>query len=123
MPFNVKNIDPPSPPIVQLVDIKPGELTFSWNPLIVNCSALHYVIISTGCGNCTDGLMTFSTSVTCSVVAAATDQRMCRFAVRSVVCGNISSPVSNQVDVHLKGIINNTCFVKSTIIITTIKQL
>jgi hypothetical protein len=100
------NTDPPSPPIVQLVDIKPGVLTFSWNPPIVNCPALHYVINSTGCGNCTesDGFMAFSTEVTCSIATAATDPRMCKFAVKSVICSNISSLFSNQVDVQLKGI-------------------
>ena len=96
--------DPPSRPTVKLLGIKPGQLIFGWNSPIANCPELHYVMNCTGCGNCTDGLMIFSTSVTCSVVAAATDPRICRFAVRSVVCSNISGPVSNQVDVQLKGI-------------------
>ena len=106
-------IDPPAPPFVWS-DVKPGELTFRWNPPTVNCSALHYIVNSTGCGNCTDGFRTTSTSITCSVHAIATGRPSCRFAVRSVICSNISSSLSNQVDVLLKGMpnINSTLLFK-----------
>ena len=59
----------PAQPFVQLSesDVKPGKLTFNWNPPVVNCSALHYIVNSTGCGNCTYGFRTSSPSITCSV--------------------------------------------------------
>ena len=120
-------IDQPARPFVQLSesDVKPGKLTFNWNPPIANCSALYYIVNSTGCGNCTNGLRTSSTSITCSVSATAVEQQTCKFAIKSVVCSDNSSPFSNQVIVLLKGmlhLLNNTMLFKSILYSSRIPQ-
>ena len=95
-------IAPSPPPEVQLIDVRPGMLTFRWN-LAYTCAAIHYRIES-DCGSCVNISYTTLTTISCSI-EVSTSAHMCTFAVRSIVCGNISSELSNHIEVVLKGII------------------
>ena len=93
-----------SPPKnVHLLDVSPEVLVFSWTPVPLNYSALRYEIQSS-CGECPT--FTNSTSVTC-IIQKPLD-RMCGFAVRSVVCNNMVGGWSNEIEIMLRGIIITT---------------
>ena len=98
-------IDPlPSPMGVSLFTVNSRQLVFNWMPIQSNCSSLQYGIES-DCGSCSEGSQTFlnQTSKTCIVEQPNTDERMCSFAVNSVICRNISGSFSTPVNVTLKG--------------------
>lgn len=84
-----------------------GMITFSWSVVYNNyCSILHYKIES-NCGSCVTTSYTALTNIACFIEitpATAVTVDVCTFAVRSVVCGNITSELSNQIEVILKGI-------------------
>ena len=86
--------------------MKQGVVTFSWRVAYNYCSIRHFKIES-DCGSCVSISDTDLTNVLCSIeeIAPATEVHVCTFAVRSVVCGNITSELSNQIEVILKGII------------------
>ena len=93
-------VDPfPAPKNVHLFDVRPGLLSFTWNPVTQDCSALHYDI-QTNCGNCANS--THSPSINCSLTNDHLS-RKCSIKVKSVTCGNISGSWSNPIRVNLKG--------------------
>ena len=91
-----------SPPKnVRLLGVSPGVLVFSWTPVPLNCSAVAYEIRSS-CGECPT--LTNSTMVICVMHNPLVQYRMCRFAVRSVMCNSVGG-WSNEIEVILRGII------------------
>ena len=91
-------IDPfPPPDDISLSEIRPGpELKFNWTRK--NCLMISYSITS-DCGNCPT-----STAINTAVcINVPIDDRVCLFAVRTVVCGNIDGTQSNSLSVTLKG--------------------
>ena len=98
---NCMYTDPfPPPENLQLIDMKPGQLAFSWIPTAhaLLCSLLTYDIQS-DCGECPAA--TSSTSVICTFESA--HHRPCTFAVRSVVCGDIVGSWSHEIEAMLRG--------------------
>ena len=92
-----------SPPKnVRLLHVSPGVLMFSWTPTPLNCSAATYEIQSS-CGECPT--LTNSTMVICIMHNPLVQYRMCRFAVRTVICNNTVGGWSNKIEVILRGII------------------
>lgn len=91
-------IDPfPPPGDITLSEIRPGpELRFNWTRK--NCQMISYSITS-DCGDCPT-----STAINTAVcINVPVDDRVCSFAVRTVVCGDIDGTQSNSLSVTLKG--------------------
>ena len=63
---------------------------FNWKSFLPHCPAVHYNILASNCGSCPT--TTNHTTVTCADVPA--DSSMCTFAVRTVICGNITGEPS-----------------------------
>ena len=77
------------------------ELTFSWesiNPKNV-CSNLYYEPV-TNCSNCNVGY----DSANCSISMITSNAKVCSFAVRTVICGNIAGNESEIMNIILKGL-------------------
>ena len=74
---------------------------FTWEP--VNpasvCSSLYYEPL-TNCSNC----ITASGSANCSISMITSIAKICSFAIRPVVCGNIVGNKSETVNIILKGL-------------------
>lgn len=107
MSFNIIITAPLPPPEVKINVVTTGMIAFSWG-VTNSCSVLRYKIES-DCGSCVNISYTASTNISClidtSSIATAAD--MCTFAVKSIVCGNITSNLSNIIEVMLKGNNNN----------------
>ena len=89
----------PPPNDGHLAEATPEQLMFQWSPIDPNCQIIQYRITAVNCGTCPN--TTFHTSVTCRGVIA--DGRLCSFAIQAVVCNNIASNMSLNVQVILKG--------------------
>ena len=74
---------------------------FSWTRLPLNCATVTYEIQSS-CGECP--AFTSSTLVTCVLQNPLVNYGVCTFAVRSILCNNIVSGWSNEIEVILRGI-------------------
>ena len=93
-------IDPlPSPGKIMLSEVNRNQLTFSWSSASQNCSALHYNINATNCGECSE--TTTSNNVTCNYNSNL--PQICTLTIQTVVCGNIVGTTSKPVAVLLKG--------------------
>ena len=88
-----------SPNDVRLSYVQSGRITFNWTSVDALCDSISYNIISSNCGRCPS--MTTNTTATCSDVMAL--GQVCTFAVRTVVCGNITGNMSHPVHVILRG--------------------
>ena len=88
---------PPEQPRVS-VDVRQGELVFSWQPNIPICSLVEYNIISNKCGSC----ICEGTSATCSNLTLSTIAAVCSFSVSSMACGFSGTP-SDPIDITVKG--------------------
>ena len=77
-----------------------SDLAFNWSSVTPDCPAIHYNILSSNCGSCPT--TTTHTTVTCTDVP--TDGSMCTFALETVVCGNVTGNLSDNVQGILKGI-------------------
>ena len=98
-----------SPPNdVRLINVQPGQITFSWTSVDALCDSISYNIISSNCGTCP--ITTTNTTATCTDVVAS--GQVCTFIVQTVVCGSIIGILSNPTTVILKG----TCNVINAII-------
>ena len=86
---------PPSNLYINAVDFDSNLLAFTWSPVSLGGSALHYNILSLNCGSCPT--TTTNTTVTCTDVP--TDGSVCTFAVQTVVCENVVSDKSDSVNV------------------------
>ena len=92
--------DPFPPPLdIHLASVRSGTLLFRWSAVANNCVPLYYDIDTT-CGLCPNS--TSSTSVSCGVNVSHTTE-VCSFAIRSVVCSNITGRWSDPTNVTLKG--------------------
>ena len=93
---------PFSPPTnVQLVDAKPGELTFKWTPPPEYCPSLTFNVLAENCGTCQNN--SALTNATCKNFTLST---RCTLMVQSIICGNLaSSNPSSPATVSLNGII------------------
>ena len=100
-------IDPFFLPLdVRLAAVGQEFLKFEWSPALNNCVSLLYEINATeSCGSCPGP--TKLTSVSCTINASITDSEVCRFAVRAIMCDNITGSWSALVKVPLKGIIQS----------------
>ena len=89
---------------ISLLTVNSRQLVFNWIPIQSNCSSLQYGTES-DCGSCSDESQTVlnQTSKTCIVEQPNMDERVCSFAVNSVICRNISGSFSTPVNVTLKG--------------------
>ena len=82
---------------ISKVGFHPNQLTFQWNSLASVCPAIHYNILASNCGSCPT--TTNHTNVTCTEVP--TNNSICTFAVQTVVCGNITSNISDPINITL----------------------
>lgn len=82
----------PPPTNVQLVDAKPGEVTFSWTPPSQHCPSLTYSVIAENCGICQNNLM----ETTCKYDTLATID-VCTIRVYSVICRSLISTNSSNI--------------------------
>ena len=84
------------------MEINSTHMTFNWSPVFSTCNTIHYLIISSNCGHCAN--VTNNTTVTChnNIIRPLTNDPMCTFAVRSVVCNNIVGNESRRVQVALR---------------------
>ena len=87
---------PPSYIYISHIDIGLIQLTFTWSPVAPDCPAIHYNILATNCGSCPT--TTNRTAVTCTDVPT-NEGGMCTFAVRTVVCGNITGNKSDTISI------------------------
>lgn len=97
----------PPPDNIHLVDysVNPNILTFTWDPLLTNCSTLNYTITTTNCGRCLP-----PASHTTTVCADAPISRNpCIFRVRTDVCGTIVGIESEPLLVQFKGNLKIMC--------------
>lgn len=99
--YNIYNIEPfPPPNLISLSEIRFGpELIFNWTRAILKCQEISYTITS-DCGNCPT-TTTFSSALCRNV---PTDGRVCSFAVKTNICGNIEGNHSSSISIKLKGI-------------------
>ena len=79
------------------VGFHPNHLTFQWNSVATDCPVIHYNILASNCGSCPT--TTNHTNVTCTEVP--TNDSICTFAVQTVVCGNITSNISDPINITL----------------------
>ena len=97
------NIDPlPAPDDLQLTQVKPNELTFSWSSVEPNCSTLQYELQS-NCGTCTNNPNNLLPSAVCLFELSAISNGICNFAVQSAICGNLVGLLSSSILVTLRG--------------------
>ena len=82
---------------ISKVGFHPNQLTFQWNSVAPDCPAIHYNILASNCGSCPT--TTNHTSVTCTEVP--TNDSIWTFAVQTVVCGNITSNISDPINITL----------------------
>ena len=82
---------------ISKVGFHPNQLTFQWNSVASDCPASHYNILASNCGSCPT--TTNHTNVTCTAVP--TNDSICTFAVQTVVCGNITSNISDPINITL----------------------
>ena len=78
------------------------SLKFTWNSLIfskINCSAIHYDILTQNCGNCPT--TTNHTTATCTDVP--TGDGMCSFTVQILVCNNYVGSANDSVPLMTAG--------------------
>ena len=90
---------PPQTPSLIFTDLNLRHITFSWTPVDPNCPTIHYDTIASNCGSCPT--TTNHTNVTCTDIP--TDGSTCVFAIRVVVCGNITGNVSDKAQGVFKG--------------------
>ena len=100
--YNIILIDPyPPPSYLQLAGVNGKDLMFIWEPVNPTriCSSLYYEPL-TNCSNCN----TASGSANCSISMITPIAKVCSFAIRPVVCGNIVGNESETVNIILKGL-------------------
>ena len=90
---------PPQKPSLIFADLGLRRVSFAWSPVGSDCSAIHYNILASNCGSCPT--TTKHTNVTCTDIP--TDGSTCVFAVRTVVCGNITGNASDEARGIFKG--------------------
>ena len=82
------NFSVPFPPITDIIRRATNSLLIiKWNPVVPDCSAIHYNILASSCGSCPT--TTNHTNITCTDTVL-TNNSMCTFTIQTVVCGNIS---------------------------------
>ena len=86
----------PIRPWISNLNLALRKLTFSWSPVAPDCPAIHYVL-ALNCGSCPT--TTNHTNVTCTDVPI--NYSICTFAVQTVVCGNITSNISDPINITL----------------------
>ena len=102
MLLTVDGLSPPGDVRISNVDISLRQLTFDWNLVAPDCSAIHYNILASNCGSCPT--TTNHTTVTCTDIINTTlhsHSTKCSFAVQTVVCGNVLGHTSNPLLVDL----------------------
>ena len=96
------------PPIgIHLSSANPNQLTFAWNLVAQECSALLYNIYAQNCGDCPS--RTHHDTAACSDYSVSTEAVTCSFVLQTVFCGDDGSigNRSNPVEVILKGTCNS----------------
>ena len=91
------------PSHINLTNVSTEGLTFEWNSVAPNCSAVSYTISSLGCGSCPSS--TSTTSIICHGVQLNGESDLCTLSIQAVTCGNISGSFSNPLNVSLKGLL------------------
>ena len=86
--ITIDEYPPPEKLTLSIVDVGLKQLTFSWSPVSPGCSAIYYNIQASNCGICPN--TTNYTNVTCTNVLVNGSGSLCSFAVRTVVCQNIT---------------------------------
>ena len=102
-------VEPFSPPTdVQLASVHLNELKFNWTRSSVDnaCSNLQYSIDS-DCGTCSNATSVVMPSISC-FIHTSDYNKICRFAISSVVCDTMTGSFSNQVSVPLRGMLSFT---------------
>ena len=76
-------------------------LTFSWSPVLPNCSSIAYRITSENCGECPT--LTYDTSVNCTIIVNQTNAALDQLCTFSVVSDNSIGNASTSITANLKG--------------------
>ena len=84
---------------ISLAYVNKGQISFSWDAVAVECSAIEYKINATNCGRCPR--TTFATVAACTDLEI-TDEQTCSFGISTVVCSDIVGTM-NKFEVVLKG--------------------
>ena len=101
------NSEYPAPSNVQLVEIHPGYLAFSWNPVPLRCETMQYKILARNCDIICPSITDHHTIICTGGRSAYTVQNescIFTFAVQTVVCGGTFGNTSSPTSVVLKGI-------------------
>ena len=99
--YNSHHAEVLQPPIdIRWMVTNPGQLTFAWSPVQLECPGiLYYSIVASNCGSCP--------STTTNTITVCTDEPsndgLCKFALQTVICGNITGNLSDPVYVQQKG--------------------
>lgn len=99
----------PPPSGIHLENANEDYLTFIWDPIAPDCTAIRYIITSTDCGKCPD--TTIHNSVICNEFPMSTNGSLCIIAIQSEFCpgrDNMYQTIGNmsgQIYVTLKGIL------------------
>ena len=83
---------------INLADLGSRRLIFSWSLVAPNCPSIHYNILASNCGSCPT--TTHNNTVVCTDVPTDRD-KICTFALQTVICGNIAGILSNLISVFL----------------------
>ena len=89
---------PPDEVSINLSELGPRRLTFSWSPVAPDCPAIHYNILASNCGSCPT--TTNHTNVTCTDIPIE-HNAFCVFGIETVVCGDIAGILNNPISVSL----------------------
>ena len=102
--FSFIYIEPYPPPIyLRLAKANGKQLIFTWEPINHTSSCPSYYESLFNCSEC--AITSDSANCRLSTSIFTSDAKVCSFAVRTIVCGNILGNISETVNVILKGLI------------------
>ena len=107
-PLIIQESSPPD--YIHLINISFDRITFSWNNTASMCSAISYIINSSGCGTCPT--TTNLTTATCFNVRFNSSER-CIFIVITSICESDAASRSTPFNATFRGLIIKKFFVLS----------
>ena len=94
------NADPYPPPhniFTSSADLSSGIITFTWNPVALNCPFIQYKANTLNCGTCPS--MTESTELTCFDVPS--NGHTCMLTVQAFICNHTLGTPSELISIKL----------------------
>ena len=87
---------------INLSKVTTGHLSFHWNPTLMNCQFVRYVIRSSDCSNCSE-VSTTSNSIICNVSLCLLFKQQYTLSVQPIVCNEVHGERSNLEMELMKG--------------------